>query len=186
MKYLLPFITLMITFTTQAQITIADVTLPATYKLSEASLVLNGAGLREKFFMDLYVGGLYLPAKSSNADQIIAANEPMAIHIEIISKLITSKKMVDAVEEGMDKSTDGKTEDIRTEIEEMKNAFSEEINLGDVYDIVYDTKKGLLIYKNKELKKTIPGLRFKQAVFGIWLCDDPADEDLKEGMLNGK
>ena len=27
--------------------------------------------------------------------------------------------------------------------------------------------------------------KFKKAAFGIWLCDDPADKDLKEGMLKG-
>ena len=39
--------------------------------------------------------------------------------------------------------------------------------------------------KNNKKVKTIKGLKFKQAAFGIWLCDDPADKDLKEGMLKG-
>jgi hypothetical protein len=29
----------------------------------------------------------------------------------------------------------------------------------------------------------IPGLDFKKALFGIWLCDNPADKDLKLKLL---
>ena len=35
------------------------------------TLVLNGAGLRKKFFIKVYVGGLYLPAKMSNPASIL-------------------------------------------------------------------------------------------------------------------
>ena len=39
------------------------------------------------------------------------------------------------------------------------------------------------VSKNGKHITSIKGLAFKKAVFGIWLCDDPADDDLKEGML---
>lgn len=40
-----------------------------------------------------------------------------------------------------------------------------------------------MVYKNGTKKGSIDGLDFKKALFGIWLCNKPADEDLKEGML---
>ena len=50
--------------TVSAQVTISDVTLPATMDAAGTSLMLNGGGLREKLWFDLYVGGLYLEAKN--------------------------------------------------------------------------------------------------------------------------
>jgi hypothetical protein len=163
--------------------TIEDVTLPGKLKIGSEDLILNGGGLREKMFLDLYVGGLYLKTKSSDADAIIKADEPMAIRIQIVSKFISSDKMVDAIDDGMEKATDGKTSGISKEIELFKKSFSEEIVVGDTYNIVYIPKQGVTVYKNGNKKETIKGLAFKKAMFGIWLCDDPADEDLKEGML---
>jgi hypothetical protein len=185
MKYLLSVFTILIAFSSNAQLNIEGVTLPATLKASSSELVLNGGGLREKYFLDLYVSGLYLESKNTNADAIIKADEPMAIRIEIVSKLISSDKMVDAIEDGMKKSTGGNTEALSTEIAEFKSAFSEEIVVGDIYNLVYLPGEGFTVYKNDKKVKTIKGLKFKQAAFGIWLCDDPADDDLKEGMLKG-
>jgi len=185
MKYLLSILTLFLAFGSSAQLTIEGVTLPSTLKANNENLILNGGGLREKYFLDLYVGGLYLKAKSSNANTIIKADEAMAIRIEIVSKLISSDKMIEAIEEGMEKSTGGKTQELSNEIKEFKAAFSEAIVVGDIYNLIYTPGDGFTIYKNNKKVKTIKGLKFKQAAFGIWLCNDPADEDLKEGMLKG-
>jgi len=54
---------------------------------------------------------------------------------------------------------------------------------GDKYVIAYIKNKGVVVMKNGKKLKTIPGYEFKKALFGIWLCPEPADEDLKEGML---
>jgi len=43
--------------------------------------------------------------------------------------------------------------------------------------------KGVEIYKNGQMISTIQGLEFKKALFGIWLCNKPAQESLKEAML---
>jgi hypothetical protein len=185
MKHILTFLIAAIALTTNAQLKIENVTLPAKMTVSTGELVLNGGGLREKYFLDLYVGGLYLKAKSTNADAIIKADEAMAIKLEIVSKLISSDKMIEAIEEGMEKSTGGKTQELSNEIKEFKAAFSEAIVVGDIYNLIYTPGDGFTIYKNNKKVKTIKGLKFKQAAFGIWLCNDPADEDLKEGMLKG-
>ncbi len=168
---------------TQAQITISGITMPKKVKVGTTELTLNGAGLREKFWLDLYVGGLYVKAKTNDANKIINADETAAIKLHIISSLITSKRMIDAIDEGFEKSTKENTAPIKNEIKAFKAAFKEEIKVNDIYDIFYVPGKGTVILKNGKLTKTIKGLAFKKALFGIWLCDEPADKDLKEGML---
>lgn len=181
-KIFLLAITVLSVLSSQAQTKINGITFSDTYTAGKDKLVLNGGGTRTKYFMGMYVGGLYLPEKSKEADKIIAANSSMVIRMCIISGLITSDKMKTAVEEGFEKSTAGKQETFKTQIAEFQKAFSDPIAKGDVFDIVYTAEK-LSIYKGGKLKGEIEGLDFKKAVFGIWLGKEPADSDLKEGML---
>ena len=148
------------------------------------SLVLNGAGLREKYYLDLYVAGLYLESKTTDANKIIKDDKPMMLKINIVSTLITSEKMVEAVDEGFENSAPGKINELAPKIKQFKDVFlKEEIKEDDVYDIISIPGKGVMVKKNGNLETTITGLDFKQGLFGIWLCDEPADEDLKEGLL---
>ncbi|HPH55225.1 MAG TPA: chalcone isomerase family protein, partial [Smithella sp.] len=57
------------------------------------------------------------------------------------------------------------------------------IKINDVYDLVYTPAEGTQVYKNKQLKTTTKGLDFKKVLFGIWLCNKPADKALKSQML---
>ncbi|HIA37474.1 MAG TPA: chalcone isomerase [Flavobacteriales bacterium] len=173
----------LISFYSYGQTEVGGVALLNTIKINENTLELNGGGIREKYWIDLYVGGLYLSEKGSDAQKIIDANEPMAIYMEIVSTLITSEKMIESVDEGFKKSTKGNTKPIQEKIETFKKAFLEPIKEKDTYTISYSPPEGVSVSKNGKHIATIDGLDFKKALFGIWLCDDPADEDLKEGML---
>ncbi|MBL4652288.1 MAG: chalcone isomerase family protein [Flavobacteriales bacterium] len=186
MKLLITALSLTISISSFAQQTVEGVTMPATITAKGKTLQLNGAGLREKLWLDLYVGGLYVTTKSADANKVINADEPMAIKMEIVSSLISSEKMIGAIEEGMEKSTKGNTAQFSKEIEQLKAAFAEEIVDGNTYEIIYIPGEGIVVTKgSKEVTSIACGIEFKKAVFGIWLCDDPADEDLKEGMLKG-
>ena len=173
------FCFLLITLTLPAQAEI-----PATLKIDDTELALNGQGVRKKFMMSIYHGGLYLAASSSDAAKIVAADEAMAIRIDMVSGLITSEKMVDALMEGLDNSTGGDIAPLQQYVDQFIAVFKEEIKEGDYFDLAYIPGKGLEIYKQGSLKATITGgMPFKQAIFGIWLGNTPADKNLKKGML---
>ena len=163
---------------------IGGINMPETLKAGQTTLVLNGAGVREKFFMDLYVGGLYLKEKGADPRAIIEADEPMAIRLHIISSMITSKKMEKATREGFEKATGGNIGPIQVQIEEFISVFKEEIKEGDIYDLIYVPGKGVEVSKNNESRSMIKGLPFKKAMFGIWLSDKPAQKSLKKAMLS--
>ncbi len=167
-----------------AQTTIAGVTLPGTMKVGSSNLVLNGGGTRVKLFMDVYVAGLYVGAKSSNGDAIIKANEATAVRISITSSLVTSDRMTEAIKEGFQKSTGGKTAPLQSRIDKFVKVFSlEPIVKTNEFDITYVPGEGTKIYKGGKLLETIEGLDFKSALWGIWLGNDPVDSKLKNGML---
>ena len=54
--------------------TVAGITFPDRIQINESALVLNGAGLREKYWIDIYVAALYLPKASTVPQAIIEQN----------------------------------------------------------------------------------------------------------------
>lgn len=166
---------------------VAGVDVPDTLKTAEAQeLKLNGAGVREKWLMDLYVGALYLKQQEKDAVKIIKDESDMAIRLHMVSNLVTSEKMTSATLEGFEHSTHGNTAPLKTEIDAFLSTFKEPIKKDDVFDLVYVPGEGVKIYKNNELKNTVAGEAFKQALFGIWLSDEPAQKSLKAEMLGDK
>lgn len=160
--------------------------IPDSLKTTSSELALNGAGMREKWLIDLYVGGLYLKEKQQNAEKILDADEPMALRLQIVSGMITSEKMTSATVEGFESALNGKTEPLQAKIDDFLKTFKDEIKEGDVFEMVYDPKEGVKIYKNTQHANTIQGLEFKKALFGIWLSDNPAQKSLKKQMLGTK
>lgn len=167
--------------------TVADVDVPDTMEAAGTDLRLNGTGLRSKWFIDVYVGGLYLPESMSDGNAVVSADKPMAIKLHKVSSMVTSDKMKSATTEGFENSTNGNMAPMQKQIDQFMSTFDEEIQENDVFDLVYVPGTGMEVYKNEELILTIESdLAFKEAVFGIWLSDKPAQEDLKMAMLGKK
>jgi len=163
---------------------IADVELPESLELSGAPLVLNGAGIRTRFFVDVYVGGLYLKQPSRDAAAIVAADEPMAIRLHVLTGLVTSELMKRSIERGFEQSTRGDTAPIREQIDALVHIYDGGVDAMDVFDLVYVPGKGLDLFKNGVHSATVAsGLRFKRALFGIWFSDRPIQASLKREML---
>jgi hypothetical protein len=150
-------------------------------KLDGENLVLNGAGLREKYWMDLYVAALYVPKKTNEAGKVIYNDSEMAIHIKIISNSVTRERFIESVNEGFASATHGKA--TKEDIKKFVGYFSEPIKEGDKINLDYIPGKGVRVTKNGTVKGTIPGLEFKKALFSIWLGTPPVQESLKNEML---
>ncbi len=162
---------------------IGGATLPDSMSVEGRDLVLNGAGLRKKFFVKVYAMGLYLPQKTQDAQKIIQADEPMAARMHFIYDGVSAKDLVDAWQEGFENSTGGALGPILERVEAFNRYFTAEAKENDVYEFVYIPGQGVRTVFNGQLVGTIEGLDFKQALFGIWLGETPADKSLKKGML---
>ncbi|MFT6422318.1 MAG: chalcone isomerase family protein [Thalassolituus sp.] len=163
---------------------IDGVKLPDDLSFEASELVLNGAGVRSKFFVHVYIAALYLGEKSSDAETIIAADEPMNIRVVITSDLITGERFAESAMDGFVRSTHGDLSGIKSEVDVMIETFRSSLENGDVFDLNYVPDVGVEIYRNGEKKEVVPGLAFKQAMFGIWLSDDPVQGHLRDDMLS--
>ena len=162
---------------------IAGVEIPDALNKAGLALVLNGAGTRSKFFMDIYISALYLEQTSQDAELILRADKPIGLRLHIVSGLVDSDDLKDAIKDGFEDATGGNLQPIQSQIDQFMKLMNAETQKGDYFDFIYLPQTGLKIYKNDTYQEDIKGLSFKRAFFGIWLGDEPADEDLREEML---
>lgn len=184
MKTILILAGLLVMSPAMTQTKISGNVMPNVMKVDNQYLKMNGGGIREKMFLDLYVGVLYLEEKTTDASAIINADKPMAIKLKIISGMVDNENFKEALEEGFEKSTGNNVAPYRERMDQMMNeGFKEDIKTNDVYDLVYQPGIGCTLYKNNVSLTTVKGLDFKKALFGVWLGKDPADAGLKKKML---
>lgn len=157
--------------------------IPATLNSAGKQLLLNGAGERTKFVLTLYKAGLYLQKKNKSADNIMNANQVMALRLQILSGFISSEKMTHATKQGFANATGGKTAPIQPQINQFLGAFKAPIKKGDIFEFAYAPAGGTKVIKNGKGITVIKGLPFKQALFGIWLSNRPAQVSLKNQLL---
>lgn len=162
---------------------IAGVALQESLHQNDLTLTLQGAGIRQKLFFDLYVAALYTSKNYATAQALLDDDAPMGLRLHVISSMITSEKMETATREGFETVTHHHTQPLHDAIEALIGTFQEPIAQNDVYDLIYAPQQGVLVYKNGVLKQRIADLAFKKALFAIWLGDAPIQDSLKQALL---
>ncbi|MBF0199750.1 MAG: chalcone isomerase family protein [Desulfamplus sp.] len=155
-----------------------------TLEDGKGELVLNGAGIRSKFGFKVYVGSLYLKAKTSDSQQIINSDEPMAITMTW-TRTGPPDKLVDVFAEGFKYAAGDNYDAQKTNIDAFLGAIVK-ASKTDIWRYIYMPGQGTSIYYNDEFKLNIPDLDFKKALFSVWLLETDTftgDEKLRDGML---
>jgi hypothetical protein len=170
----------------QKQFVVDGITLSRTIPFEGKNLQLNGFGSRTKMWTEVYLQALYLSTLSDDAKEIINSDTAMAIRLQITSSLVTSKKLSKSLQKGIVKSVgEENVPKYNTQLELLEKLLNrEDTQVNDGFNLIYSpTDKSIWVYKNNTLEGKIPGLEFKKAFFGIWLSDNPVDEELKNSLL---
>ena len=81
-------------------------------------LVLNGAGVRTKVFIKVYVGSLYVPAKATDLSAVLAKG-PRRIQMNLMRSL-TPDQLVDALVDGLkENNTEAELAAVKSQTAEM-------------------------------------------------------------------
>ncbi|EGV52864.1 MULTISPECIES: chalcone isomerase family protein [sulfur-oxidizing symbionts] len=162
---------------------ITGVPLAETTTVAGKSLLLNGAGIRTKFFFKIYVGALYLPQKSTDPETIYPMSGPKRVSMHFLYDHLDREKLVDGWNKGFRKNLDStELTTLQPRIDAFNAAFSG-VDEGDEIHLDYIPGRGTEIWIRGQLKATIKGADFHIAWLKIWLGNEPADKGLKEGML---
>jgi hypothetical protein len=174
-------VVLLLPLSVQARM-IADVDVVEQIMVAEQPLVLNGAGVRSKFFMDVYVASLYLPTKVQTFEDVLA--QPIAvIQLTITSAMATSDRMRDGITKGFETATGNDTHSIAKDIEHFTQLFAGDIVEGDQFTFLTQKGKGVSSIKNGQVQGDIAGEAFRQALLKIWLGEESAQQSLRQAML---
>ncbi len=161
--------------------TLAGVEFPDQIKSGGQTLQLNGMGLREYFFFDIYVGGLYLPFKSSDPQKIINADVPKRVQLKFIISKVEKEKLAESLDNNL-KNNPSISPEVRKKMMSIL-ARAQDFHRGETFAFDYVPGKGTAFVVNGKTMEIVPGLDFMKAVFLIYVGQNPGSEQLKQGLL---
>jgi chalcone isomerase-like protein len=163
---------------------LAGANLPETAEVGGKPLVLNGLGLRTEFMVKVYVTGLYLEQKSSDADAIIKSEAPKRIVMQFLHDA-SKKQMTDAFSESFNDNSPEAGTTMKADIDRFLGSL-EALKVGDQMAFTYLPATGTTVVINGKEKLTIAGHAFGQTLFSVWLGPKPPTANLKKGILGQK
>jgi len=163
--------------------TLSGIDFPDQTQVKENKLVLNGLGIRAASFLKVkvYVIGLYLEKRSSDAKSIIESSQAKRIEMHFVHD-VTAKDLRKGWSEAFDNNYPD-TAGIRKEISQFNDSMRD-VKSGDQIALEFhgDT---LEVSINSTSVATIKGRAFQKAALSIWLGSKPPNDELKVGILGG-
>lgn len=172
-----------------APVEVAGVKYPAVVEVAGQKLPLNGAGIRYKAIFKVYTAGLYLNAKATTPDAILANTGPKRMHIQMLRD-IDGEELGKLFTKGMEQNTS--REEFGRSINgvlRMSEIFVQKKKLksGESFGVDFIPGTGTVIFVNGAV---VPGEPIKEpeffnALLKIWIGKSPADNGLKSALLGG-
>jgi hypothetical protein len=166
---------------------VAGVQIPETAKVGNADLKLNGAGLRTRFVVKVYVGALYLPEKKSSAAEAMSSPGPKRISMHLLRDL-TAEQLGSALDEGLNNNLPPEErERKKAQIEALRATMAAVGSAKEksviTLDYLPDADATRLTLNGAQIGKTIPGEDFYRDLMKVWLGERPVEASLKSAML---
>lgn len=161
---------------------VSGVRLDDKTRVESHELVLNGAGLRKRFVFKVYVIGLYLAQKTTNAVEVPG---PKRVSIHMLRD-VGADQFSEALVEGL------RANHSEADFRKLEPRVKE---LTDVMAAIGEAKKGMtlaldwtgtetrLVVDGKPAGKPIAGEDFYKALLRIWLGEHPVQDDVKKALL---
>ena len=162
---------------------IGGVKLDDKVSMGTQELVLNGAGVRTRVVFKIYVASLYLPQKAGDLAAVLSRS-PRRIQLNLL-RTLSADQLVEALNEGLNENNSAaELAAVKPQVDQLATIMRsfKEVKEKDVITLDYvdgATRIGL----NGEVKGTIGGDAFNQALTKIWLGEKPVQADLKKSLL---
>ncbi|HYM62239.1 MAG TPA: chalcone isomerase family protein [Thermoanaerobaculia bacterium] len=162
--------------------TLAGVKLDDTASAGGQALVLNGAAIRKKLFIKVYVAALYLPAKQSNPAAILGGDTPRRMVMHFVFS-VGKEKIAEAWQEGLAANVPNASADVKTNFATL-SSWMDDMKDGQQLSLTYVPGTGTTIEVNGKVKGTLAGKATADAILSTWIGPKPGPgEDFKNGVL---
>lgn len=163
--------------------TMKGVTMEETLSVEGRTLALQGMGVRKKFIVSVYVGGLYLTTPSRDGVAATAADEPKRISL-VFLRDVDGPTVTQAFREGFEANNSKDTlAAVKSRIDLFLSYFEGGVREDQRVDLTYLPEKGTTVSLGGKEAGVIAGVDFMRALWPVWLGPVPPSEDLKKGML---
>ena len=160
----------------------AGVTLQDSQFVGTRIVALNGIALREKFFVDVYVAGLYLTEKSSDTATILSKDTARLMVMHFVHD-VEAGKINEAWFEGLEDNIDPVTPELTAKFEQLA-AMMDDIKDGEAMSFAYAPGTGTTVMVRGMNKGTIPGKDFADAILATWIGPKPGPgKNFKKALL---
>lgn len=167
----------------QAETDIAGIKLADSYTLGDHILSLNGAGIRSKFVVKVYVGALYASETSHEAASLLASSSPASMQMHMLYKHVSAGKLVKGWMEGFQANlSEQELNQLQASIEKFNSLFPS-LKEGDIVHMDFLPGRGTEVLVNQLSRGVVAGDDFFPALLRIWIGQHPADDALKKGLL---
>ncbi|HKI00583.1 MAG TPA: chalcone isomerase family protein [Thermoanaerobaculia bacterium] len=164
--------------------TLAGVTLPDKAEVKGQALVLNGMALRSKFFIKVYVAGLYLQHKEKTPAAILGADAPRQQVMHFLYD-VTKEQMCEAWGEGLEENSPNASAEVKKGFTSLCG-WMEPIKKGNRIVLTYIPGEGTHVEVNGKTKGTLEGKATADAVLNTWIGPKPGPgADFKKAILGG-
>jgi hypothetical protein len=168
---------------------VAGIRIDPEARVGGINLVLNGAGLRQKFMVDVYILGLYIPERTTSAEAVTDVTGTRRISLTFLRD-VTAQALIEALHEGVrDNSSDAEFAKIKASADALA-ATMRPLGIakkGETVALDYLPEKGSQVVMNgRPVGLPIPGRDLYRALLRIWLGHSPVDHNLKRALLTGR
>lgn len=155
-------------------------------RVAGSDLLLNGTGVRAVAWFKGYAAGLYLGARASTADQVVAAPGPKRLQMRMLQD-VPAAEFVTAFRRGVARNTG--VEELPRLAERMERFVAMvsargQVRKGDIVNLDFEPARGLTFSVNGKIQgDAIAGADFYTALLRAFIGDKPYDQKLKAGLL---
>jgi hypothetical protein len=161
---------------------LAGANMPEVVSAGGRVLALNGTGVGTKILVHVYVIGLYLERKTTDARTAITSNEAKRMAL-ILLRNVSRQQFVQAVEKGMMRNSGLPMPRLRARLDLLEQALPA-LAKGDRLDFTYLPGVGTVV-RGHGRELTIPGQDFAEALFSVWLGPQAESRTLRQDLLGG-
>ncbi|EPX60598.1 hypothetical protein D187_001752 [Cystobacter fuscus DSM 2262] len=160
---------------------VAGVAFPDSVSVEGKELKLNGVGLRKKLVFNVYAAGLYLQNPSREGAQAIGSEQIKRVRMSMLRDL-DKKTISEAIVDGFKKNAKDKLPSLQQRLDTFTSAIPD-LKKGDELLLTYVPGQGTTIESKGGQKISVEGKDFADALFSVWLGNNPVDGGVKDGML---
>jgi hypothetical protein len=164
---------------------VEGVRLADTVRENNQPMFLNGAGVRSKFFVKVYVCALYLSERISSPEGVIVSRKTRRIELHMLRSMQAS-----AIHEAMMKGLEdnvpvAELKRLKPQLGRLQQAMTSigGVNEGAVIQFDFVPGQGTIVRIGGDVRDTIEGEELARALLSIWLGPRPVQSDLKDALM---